>query len=86
MHNRHTLMAWGLLMVILAPLHAASSVDDAHWKQADEAMNKGLAFLRAHQNADGSWSPQPGPAITAMVLRVMLARPDIDTTDPAVRR
>jgi len=71
-----------VLTLLLTPgVHA---LDDSHWTQADRAIHRGIAYLRGTQNDDGSWSPQPGPAITAMVVAAMLDRPDISTNDPAV--
>jgi squalene-hopene/tetraprenyl-beta-curcumene cyclase len=62
----------------------AAALDDAHWAKANEATRRGIGYLRSTQNADGSWSPQAGPAVTAMVVRVMLQRPDISANDPQV--
>ena len=64
----------------------ARALDDGHWRQADAAVERGIAYLRTTQNDDGSWSPQPGPAITALVVSVMLDRPDISSHDPAVEK
>lgn len=74
-----------MLAVCLTALPALAQ-DDAHWSQGEQCLKRGLEYLRTTQNADGSWSPQPGPAITAMVLSVMLDRPDIPADDPAVRK
>ena len=63
-----------------------AALDDEHWAQGNEAIEHGIAYLRSTQSDDGSWSPQPGPAITAMVLAVMLERPNISATDPAVQK
>ena len=48
------------------------SVPLAAHGQADRAIQRGIAFLRQTQRADGSWSPKPGPAITALVVTGML--------------
>jgi squalene-hopene/tetraprenyl-beta-curcumene cyclase len=68
----------------LAP--RAWALDDEHWKQANASIERGIAYLRTTQGVDGSWSPQPGPAITALALRVLLDRPDISRHDPAVAK
>jgi squalene-hopene/tetraprenyl-beta-curcumene cyclase len=64
----------------------AAALDDAHWKQANQSIQRGIDHLRSTQNEDGSWSPKPGPAITAMVVRVMLERKDISPNDPVVEK
>ena len=78
------LMVAALATLLAAPY--AVALDDEHWSQANRAIERGIAHLRTTQNDDGSWSPQPGPAITAMVMAVMLDRPDIATDDPAVTK
>lgn len=62
------------------------AIDDAHQRRAVQAIQRGIDHLRSTQNPDGSWTPQPGPAITAMAIRAMLLRPDIDANDPAVSK
>ncbi len=73
-----------LAAAIFAP--AAHSLDDALWHDAQAAIARGIDYLRSTQNDDGSWSPQPGPAITAMILGLMLDQPSITVDDPAVAR
>lgn len=70
---------------LLAPSRA-QALDDAHWKKAHEAIQRGIAYLRTTQGADGSWSPKAGPAITALAITPMLEQPDIRAEDPAVRK
>ncbi len=74
------------LIVSFTLLVPTWAVDDAHWTQADQAIRSGIAHLRQTQNKDGSWSPQPGPAITAMVLAVLLDHPDTPLSDPTVQK
>jgi len=62
----------------------AAALDDEHWRKANDAIERGIAYLRTTQADDGSWTPQPGPAVTALVAGVMLDRPDIATDDPHV--
>ena len=78
------LVAATTILTILPAL--ARALDDGHWQKADHAIKRGVNYLRQTQNEDGSWSPQPGPAITAMVLTVMLDKPDISTKDPAIAK
>ncbi len=73
------------LILVLWPATKARALDDSHWDLADRAIDRGITYLRTTQNADGSWTPQPGPAITAMVLTLMLDRPGLATNDPAIK-
>ena len=79
-----------LALLVLANLGfvaaPAWSLDDDHWHRANRAIERGIEFLRGTQKADGSWSPGPGPAITAMVSAVMLERIDISAEDPQVAK
>lgn len=75
--------------VAAAAISAASvlpafALDQEHHDRAVEALQKAHAYLKTKQNADGSWTPQPGPAITAMVVRGMLMSPTKIAKDPAV--
>lgn len=63
-----------------------AGVDDEHWRLANDALDRGIEYLRAQQNEDGSWSPEPGPAVTALAITVMLDRPHIGPSDEAVQR
>jgi len=36
-------------------VQAESQIDDPLWRQAQEAMRRCVAFIRAHQNPDGGW-------------------------------
>lgn len=85
MRQRFTFVALLSLFAVLLALPAAA-LDDAHWKQSQQSIARGIEYLRTTQNADGSWTPEPGPAITAMVVRVMLERKDISPSDPAVAK
>lgn len=64
----------------------APALDDAHHAKGRAAVDKAVAFLRGAQNEDGSWTPQVGPAVTALVAAGMLRDPDIARDDPAVAR
>jgi len=67
------------LATLAAPAHA---LDAEHRQKARAAIDRGVAFLRTTQQDDGAWSPQPGPAITALALRCLLLQPGIDADDP----
>jgi squalene-hopene/tetraprenyl-beta-curcumene cyclase len=85
--NPRMFLAW-LLVLATFTISAAPTlaIDDAHFKKADAAVKRGIAFLRKTQAEDGSWTAQPGPAITALALRAMLEDPDTKADDPAVTK
>lgn len=72
-----------LIAVLSVPTFA---VDDVTLNKADQAINKAITFLRSTQNADGSWSPDAGPAVTSLITAGMLRHPDIDRNDPTVAK
>ncbi len=69
-----------LIVFCAAPLWA---LDDTHRSQSEQSAQKAIAFLRTQQKADGSWSAEAGPAVTAMVVSAML-RHGVAHTDSAV--
>lgn len=82
---------WMLLLVLPAMLiitltRPAHALDDEHWRKAQRAIERGIAYLRTTQHDDGSWTPEPGPAVTALAITPMLDRPDIAADDPTVAR
>ncbi|MBI1336270.1 MAG: hypothetical protein GC164_04830 [Phycisphaera sp.] len=84
---RHTMKTYTLMvMTVLALCVPVWAVDEAHRTQAEEAIKKGLDYLRTKQNEDGSWTPKPGPAVTALVLNALLDQPNASLDDPATRK
>ncbi|MEM7626445.1 MAG: prenyltransferase/squalene oxidase repeat-containing protein [Planctomycetota bacterium] len=80
---------WAVLSMCLFTLGLtgpSAALDAEHRAMADEAIDRGITFLRQTQNPDGSWTPQTGPAVTGLVVAVMLDQPHIDENDPAVAR
>ena len=76
-----------LLSSAAAPAsHAAPAAPADHRPAAHAAIDRGIAFLRAAQQPDGSWASGPGPAVTGLVLALLLDQPDIGADDPAVAR
>lgn len=75
-------LSWLLIALFATP---ALAIDDAHKAKAQAAIDKGLNYLRSTQAADGSWTAQPGPAITAMVATAML-RNGATADDPHVAK
>ncbi len=65
---------------------SAPALDDAHWHLANEAIEQGISYLRTTQKPNGSWSPEPGPAITALAATVMLEHHAVPIDDFQVMR
>lgn len=89
--NLQTLKSPLALMVLAAVVagalaQPAAAVDDAHREKAQAVLTKAYDYLKKNQNEDGSWSPQPGPAITGLVVSGMLRDPGVDRDDPAVAK
>lgn len=64
----------------------AHAIDPAHDAAASASIERGIAFLKSTQNEDGSWTPQPGPAITAMAVTVMIDSGLVPTDDPQIEK
>jgi squalene-hopene/tetraprenyl-beta-curcumene cyclase len=81
---RHLMLIGLVCLVSLALPEPAGALDKAQRERAQEAIEAGVDYLRQQQNEDGSWSPDAGPAVTALAVTVMLDRPAIGPEDPAV--
>jgi len=83
-----------LLAVSACGLHAAAAekakpMDDAHKALAKKLADGGVKYLLTQKDAKGGWSMDQGanrPAITAMVLKVLLQHPDYDASSPVVKK
>ncbi len=64
----------------------ACGIDAGHDAAASASIERGVAFLRSTQNDDGSWTPQPGPAVTAMAVTVMIDSGLVAPNDPQVEK
>jgi len=73
-----------LSLVLMPP--SARAVDPAHEAIARHAIERGVEYLLSTQNDDGSWTPGPGPAVTAMALQVMIESGDVQRDDPAAEK
>jgi len=60
----------GSLLIGGGTLAAAPAMDAALNQEARHATDRGIAYLKAHQSADGSWSDSVG--VTSLALRGML--------------
>lgn len=74
------------VLLLTATCLPATGLDDAHWKKANDAIKKGIVYLRNTQAEDGSWMPEVGPAVTGLVLTALINQPDIGPDDPAAAK
>ncbi|MBI1367908.1 MAG: hypothetical protein GC162_04560 [Planctomycetes bacterium] len=72
--------------ILLAMIQPAFAVDDAHKEKAAAVIAKAQAWLKAHQGEDGSWTPQPGPAVTALVVSGLLNNNEKPGDDAALQK
>ena len=42
-------------MLVMQPITAAAGPRDAMWKEVDEAIQKGIGWLKTNQRESGSW-------------------------------
>lgn len=63
---------------------SAFAIDAAHEATARAAIQRGVAFLKTTQLEDGSWTPQPGPAITALAVTAMVNSGRVPLDDPRI--
>jgi len=64
-------------------------LDDPHRARAGELIDGGVKFLLAARESDGGWSLGQGamkPAVTAMVLKALLAHRDYSLDSPVVHK
>ncbi|MEM9417560.1 MAG: prenyltransferase/squalene oxidase repeat-containing protein [Planctomycetota bacterium] len=82
-----SVFAAGLALLLTAAMAPTTHALDAeHQAKARVAIDQGLDYLRSTQNPDGSWTPAPGPAVTGLIVAVMLDQPDLDATDPTIAK
>src|SRR5271154_1721207 len=79
---KHRLLCGALALVMIAPLARGQDAIPRHEEnlsvrnEVQIAITKGLDWLRQHQNADGSWSLDDYPALTALPLWAYMGNPD----------
>ena len=83
MHRTQRLTALLLALCFCLP---AAALDDAHWKKANQSIEKGIAYLLTQQAEDGSWMSEVGPAVTGLVLNALISQPDIGPKHPAAAK
>ena len=68
---------------------SAAPLDAKHRKLAEEMIDRGVAYLVAQREDDGAWSMGRNinkPAITALVLKVLVQHPKYHIDSPVVRK
>jgi len=65
------------------PEKKAQPAGSASW---DQTVDKAIAYLKAHQAADGSWGGKQAVGVTGIVLTGMLQTGKVSRTDPAVEK
>jgi squalene-hopene/tetraprenyl-beta-curcumene cyclase len=75
------------LLIALAAAPARADGDSApDAKEVQAVLNKAVAYLRAHQGDDGSFSPKlAGPGVTALVV-ASLVRSGVSPKDPLIQK
>ena len=64
-------------------------LDEAHKTAAGKLVDSGVKYLLTQKDGTDGWSMGQGanrPAITAMVLKVLLQHPDYDSSSPVVKK
>lgn len=61
-----------LLVAAAMALMTAHSLQAKPLYKTDRPLGKGLDYLLAHQNPNGSWVPQIGPGATALVVKALI--------------
>ena len=69
----------------LLGLVGTACVNAAPLYKTDEPLAKGIDYLLAHQNPNGSWVPQVGPAVTALVVKGLIQAGYSPNFKPIVR-
>jgi squalene-hopene/tetraprenyl-beta-curcumene cyclase len=72
-----------LLAFATRPVAADEKAPDA--KEVKAAVNKALAYFKAHQQPDGGFSPKFGPGVTALVAAALL-RNGVSPQEPVVAK
>ena len=65
------------------------AIDPAKLAKAQAMLNGGIQFLLSQREADGGWNFGNGvmkPAITGLVLKVLLAHPDFRADSPVIQK
>ena len=74
------------VVFVLAPVQRVYAIDADHEAKAKAAIERGVAYLKSTQGEDGSWTPEPGPAITAMAVTAMIDSGLVPDDDPQIEK
>lgn len=74
-----------LIGIVASSYSRATAQQSVESKAFEQAVQKGIDFLSGNQGADGSYSPQVGPGITAIVATAVL-RNGRTPSDPLVAK
>ena len=85
MRNTATVLL-AVVTVLIGLTHSAYALDADHEAKARAAIERGVAYLKSTQGEDGSWTPQPGPAITAMAVTSMVNSGLVPADDPRIEK
>ena len=84
--NRRHFLAVGSGTVGVLAISAYPSRAWAEPPTADELKARAVAFLRPRQKADGSWSSDKGPGVTALVVTALLRSKKATPSEPIVAK
>ncbi len=80
------IIALSVVFLFNAWASPAYAIDTDHDQAARDSIARGVAYLKSTQNEDGSWTPQPGPAVTAMAVTVLIDSGLVPADDPQVEK
>ncbi|QDU70930.1 prenyltransferase/squalene oxidase repeat-containing protein [Mucisphaera calidilacus] len=75
-----------VLMLVVWLMITGVASGEAVSKRVDAAVGHAIEALSERQRETGAWTPEPGPAVTAMVLEGMLAEPGYGIEYPPAER
>jgi squalene-hopene/tetraprenyl-beta-curcumene cyclase len=72
-----------VFLVTIAATAVAAAPEAGQWQ---ETVDKAVAFLKAHQDPNGSWSKDRSPGVTGVALTGMLRTGRVSPDDPAAAK
>lgn len=85
MHRYLTALCVPLLATTLGAQQSIR-LDDSARRRARELAERGVKYLLAAQEKDGSWASQDGPGISCLVLKALIQEPSVGPKHPAAQR
>ncbi len=83
---KYSLKCLLVLMMVMVFAGQATAVDDIYRVKAQRQIDKAVDYLRKTQTGNGSWTPDAGPAITALILTGLMDAQNVGHDDPMVKR